>query len=38
VFDGKMIVYIQTNDLASETISVRFTAPWLKAATIKITR
>ena len=38
VFHGKMIVYIQTNDLASETISVRFTAPWLKAATVKITR
>jgi len=36
VFHGKMIVYIQTNVKAPENISVRFTSPWLKAATIKI--
>jgi len=36
VFHGKMIVYIQANGQAPENISVRFTSPWLKAATIKI--
>ncbi|WP_442588420.1 sugar-binding domain-containing protein [Pedobacter sp. AW31-3R] len=36
VFHGKMIVYIQTNGQPSEELSVRFTAPWLKTASIKI--
>ena len=36
VFHGKMIVYIQTNGTPSDEVSVRFTAPWLKPAIIKI--
>ncbi|MNK33379.1 Beta-galactosidase [compost metagenome] len=36
VFHGKMIVYIQTNGQSSGELSVRFTAPWLKTATIKL--
>ncbi|WP_367866591.1 sugar-binding domain-containing protein [Pedobacter sp. WC2423] len=36
VFHGKIIVYIQTNGQPSDEVSVKFTAQWLKAATIKI--
>jgi beta-galactosidase len=36
VFHGKMIVYIQTNGQPTDELSVRFTAPLLKAATIKL--
>jgi len=36
VFHGKMIVYIQTNGQPSDELSVRFTAPWLKTAVVKI--
>ncbi|WP_316835369.1 hypothetical protein [Pedobacter nutrimenti] len=36
VFHGKMMVYIQANGGASDELSVRFTAPWLKTAMIKV--
>ena len=36
VFNGKMIVYIQTNGKPAQEVSVRFTAPWLKAANLKL--
>lgn len=36
VFKGKMLVYIQTNGKPAEEVTVRFTAPWLKPAILKI--
>lgn len=36
VYHGKMIVYVQTNGKPGEEIDVRFTAPWLNQASIKI--
>ena len=36
VFHGKMIVYIQVSGQLTENISVRFSAPWLKSAIVKI--
>lgn len=35
-FHGKMIVYIQAKGEPSDELSVRFTAPWLKAAMVKV--
>ena len=36
VFHGKMIVYIQSNGKTGEEVTVRFSAPWLKPAIVKI--
>jgi len=36
VYHGKMIAYIQTNGATNEEVAVRFSAPWLKSATIKL--
>lgn len=36
VFNGKMIVYIQANGKPSQQVSVRFSSPWLKAATLSL--
>jgi hypothetical protein len=36
VFHGKIIVYIQTKGKPSDEVMVRFSAPWLKSATLKI--
>jgi beta-galactosidase len=36
VYQGKMIVYVQTNGQPADEISVRFTSPWLKTAELKI--
>lgn len=35
VYHGKMITYVQALGKSGETIDVRFTAPWLKTATVK---
>jgi len=35
VYHGKMITYIQALGKSGETVDVRFTAPWLKTATVK---
>ena len=35
-FHGKMIVYIQTKGKTSDEVMVRFSAPWLKPAIVKI--
>ena len=35
-YQGKMIVYIQTKGKTSDDIMVRFSAPWLKPAIVKI--
>lgn len=36
VFHGKMIVYIQANAQPADELTVKFTAPWLKTAMIKV--
>ncbi|TDH23433.1 DUF4982 domain-containing protein [Segetibacter sp. 3557_3] len=36
VFQGKLIVYIQTKGKPSDEVMVRFSGPWLKPATVKI--
>ncbi|WP_053058365.1 sugar-binding domain-containing protein [Pedobacter sp. BMA] len=36
VFHGKMIVYIQSKAKKTEEVTVRFSAPWLKPAIVKI--
>jgi len=38
VFLGKMIVYLQVNGTVGEEVAVRFSAPWLKSAMVKISR
>ncbi len=35
VYHGKMITYVQALGKSGETVDVRFTAPWLKTATVK---
>ena len=35
-FHGKMIVYIQAKDKASDEVMVRFSAPWLKPAIVRV--
>lgn len=34
VHQGKMVVYVQSTGKAGDHISIRFTSPWLKAATV----